>query len=474
MTETSASLESTGADVDLTELRATVTGPVLGPTDVDVVPELAGFNLAVEHEPVGVVGATGAADVAAAVRWAAARRVPVAVLATGHGDWSHRGALIVNLRRLDSVLVDAEARTATVGGGVKWAGVVEAAAPHGLAGLTGSSTDVGVVGYTLGGGMGPFARRHGLACDLVRRMQVVTGDGTIREVGPAADPALFWALLGGKDVAGIVTEMQFGLVEMPRLYGGGVFYDGADAATVLHAWRAWAPTLSEDTTTSVAILRLPDLEMLPPPLRGRTVAHLRVSHLGSEESGVELMAPMRALATPIMDMVGEMSYPEVDAIHMDPPDPRPSWATGAYLSDVDAGTVDALLAAAGPQHDLPLFMVELRHLDGASSRATAGCVGRGGARFALGVVAPMVPELRDVVPAVGFGVLDALAPWGTGTVPINWASPQTLRACPAGGWAPEDRDRLAEVAHRCDPAGVLAGARHGLTVTVPGPRRPGY
>lgn len=448
--------------IGLDDLRAAVAGPVLEPGDVAVVTELAGFNLAAEHAPVGVVGATCAEDVAAAVRWAAAHGVPVAVLATGHGDWSHRGSLIVTLHRLDAVAVDPVTRVATVGGGVKWARVIEAAAPHGLAGLNGSASDAGVVGYTLGGGIGPFVRRFGLASDRVRRMRVVTGDGAIREVSARAEPDLFWAMCGGKDVAGIVTEMEFELVEVARLYGGGLFYDAADVPAVLDAWRRWAPTLPEETTTSVAILRMPDLDMAPPPLRGRTVAHLRVAHLGTAASGAELLAPMRALATPIVDAVTEIPYTAIDAVHMDPTDPMPSWATGAYLADVDEGTVDAVLDAAGPQRDVPLVLLELRHVDGAAVRASGGCTGTAGARFAVGLVAPLPPELRDVVPGVGLGILAALAPWGTGTVPVNWASPQTLEARPGQAWTDPERTRLDGIARRYDPAGVLARRRYGL------------
>ncbi len=456
------SVETTppGAASALAELRRAVLGPVHGPGDVEVVTELAGANLAVEHAPAAVVGATGAGDVAAAVRWATDRGLGVSVVATGHSDWSHRGRLVISTRRMDAVHVDPDTRIATVGAGVKWARLVEAAAPHGLAGLNGSSTDVGIVGYTLGGGLGPFARTHGYAADRVRRMEVVTGDGVVRDVTADSDPELFRALLGGKDVAGIVTEMAFELVEMPRLYGGAVFYDGADAATVLHAWRTWAPTLPEEMTTSIAVLRVPDLDTVPPPLRGRAVVHLRVAHLGSADSGRALLAPMRAVAAPIVDTVGEMSYTEVDAIHLDPTEPMPSWATGAYLTDIDEGTIEALLAVAGPQLTLPLILVDLRQTDGAAMRGTAGCMAR--APYTLGVVAPFPAELRGVVPAVGHAVVEALAPWATGRVPANWAAPQTLGLRSDAVFGPREAERLAAVVRRLDPAGALGADRFGV------------
>lgn len=459
MTELTAPSTSATTDrIGLDQLRRTVSGPVWDPGDVGVVAEIAGFNLAPVHEPVAVIGATDAEDVAAAVRWARAHDLGVGVMATGHADVAHRGTVIVSTRRLDRCDVDPVARTVTVGAGVKWARVLEAAAPYGLTGVTGSSSDVGVVGFCSGGGVGPMIRRFGLGSDHVRAMQVVTGTGEIREVGRGDE--LFDAMLGGKDAAGIVVEMTVELVEVARFHGGAIFYDGADAPTVLHAWRAWQARLGENTTTSIAILRMPDLEAAPPPLRGRTVVHLRFWHLGPETEGRAILAPMREVATPIVDMVGDLPAAAVDAVHCDPTDPMPSWVTGGYLREVTAETIDTILAVAGPQHELPVIVVELRQTGGQALRGTQGVAAR--APYAVGVVAPMVPELADVVPAIGLGLVDALGRWSTGTVPVNFASPETIAARPGACWTDDGRARLAAVVARTDPDAVLGGRRLGL------------
>lgn len=461
MTELGAPTAAVDQDDALAELRRTVAGPVLGPEDVEVVAELAAYNLGPEHAPVAVVGATGPEDVAAAVRWAAARGIRVGVFATGHSDVAQRGTLVVTTRRMDRVDVDPVTRRAIVGAGVKWARLVEAAAPHGLAGLNGSTTDVGVAGYVVGGGVGPFARKYGYASDRVRRVQLVTGDGAIREVTAASDPELFDVVLGGKDAAGIVTEVEMELVELSQLYGGGLIYEAADIPAVLHAWRAWAPTLPEETTTSVAILRAPDIESVPPPLRGRTVAHLRVAHLGSAEEGRELVAPMRAVATPMMDMLDVMPYAAIDGIHLDPVDPMPAWADGRFLTDLDEAGVDAVLALAGPDQQLPLFLVELRHIAGAVQRGTRGVVARD-ARFLAGVVGPFPPELRAVVPAVAAQLLDGLAASAASQTSLNWINPAVAAARPELVWTPATRARIDAVRRRVDPAGVFGGAGLGL------------
>ncbi|WP_018335146.1 FAD-binding oxidoreductase [Actinomycetospora chiangmaiensis] len=455
MTELAAPIT---ANDDLVELRRGVSGPVWDPGEVEVVTELAGFNLAPVHEPVGVVGATDAHDVAAAVRWARARDLGVAVVATGHADFSHRGTLIVSTRRLDRCDVDPAARTVTVGAGVKWARVLEAAAPNGLTGVSGSSSDVGVVGFCTGGGIGPMVRRFGLGSDQVRSMRVVTGEGEIRDL--TRGDAHFDAMLGGKDAAGIVVEMTVELIEVSRFYGGAVFYDAADAPAVLHAWRAWQARLGENTTTSIAILRMPDLDAAPPPLRGRTVVHLRVWHLGPEIEGLEILAPMRRVATPIVDLVDERPSAAIDAVHCDPTDPMPSWITGGYLREITRETIDTVLEIAGPQRELPVVVVELRQTGGQALRGTQGVAAR--APYAVGVVAPMVPELATVVPPLGLGLVDALARWSAGTVPANYASPETITARPGACWDDDGRARLAAVVARTDPDAVLGGRRLGL------------
>jgi hypothetical protein len=180
--------------------------------------------------------------------------------------------------------------------------------------------------------------------------ELVTADGELRTVTADSDPELFWAIRGGKGNLGIVTALEFRLYAVPALVGGGYFFAGRDAAAVLHAFRAWAPTLPEEASTSVAVLRLPPLEELPPPLRGRTVVHLRFLYAGDDpQAGAALVAPMTAAGEVLLGGVGPMPPTALDAVHMDPTDPMPGWEKGVLLADLTAETVDALLAAAGPR-----------------------------------------------------------------------------------------------------------------------------
>ena len=169
-----------------------------------------------------------------------------------------------------------------------------------------------------GGGMGHLARRHGFAADRVRAIELVTAAGEVTTVTAQSDPDLFWALRGGQGSFGIVTALEFDLVPVPRFYGGALFFTGADIEPVLRAFGAWAPTLPEEVTTSVALLRLPPSDDVPPPLRGTVSLALRFGFAGAPAEGAALLAPMRAVATPVLDSIGPMSYAEVDRIHMDP------------------------------------------------------------------------------------------------------------------------------------------------------------
>ena len=452
-------LAPTFTDADLVELRRSVAGPVLTAGDDGLAAEVAAWNVAVQHTPAVAVGATCSADVVAAVSWAVAHGLKVAVQATGHGPVRDAaGALMVTTHRMQGVFIDPGTRVARVQAGVQWATVMRAAAEYGLAGLCGSSSGVGVVGYTLGGGMGSLGRLHGFAADHVVAAEIVPADGRLRRVTADSDPELFWALRGGKGNFGIVTALEFELVPVPSLFGGGIFFAADDAPAVLHRFRQWAPTLPEEVGTSIAILRLPPLEELPPPLRGQPVVHLRFAYTGVDHAEAErLLSPMKAAGTILLGYVGPMRTDEMDGIHMDPVDPMPFWDKGMLLAELPEEAVEALLEAAGPQVDVPLIMVEIRLMGGALGRPAAvpnAVAGREGA-FSMMVLGPGVPELAEVVPAVGKGVLAALMPWCARGVLTNFLGDVTGPDEVLNAWPTDAQQRLVAVKRAVDPAGVF-------------------
>ena len=438
------------------QLAHQVAGEVLDGADPAAAAETAGFNTSITHRTAVVVTARSAADVAAAVRAARDAGLKVTVQATGHGAVAPAvGTVFVSTRAMSAVHVDPATRVARVEAGVRWRQVIDAAAPHGLAPLSGSSSGVGVVGYTLGGGMGHLARRHGFAADRVRAIELVTAAGEVTTVTAQSDPDLFWALRGGQGSFGIVTALEFDLVAVPRFYGGALFFTGADIEPALRAFGAWATTLPEEVTTSVALLRLPPSDDVPPPLRGTVSLALRFGFAGEPAEGAALLAPMRAVATPVLDSIGPMSYAEVDRIHMDPTEPMPAVTRGTLLTGLPDDLLDALLAVAGPGVDVPLALVELRLMGGALARPATipnSVAGRDGA-FALTVVAPAPPPLAAVAPVVTSHVVDAVAPWTTGSSLVNFLG----QGAPDSAWAPEDLDRLRRVKAAVDPRDVFGG-----------------
>lgn len=451
----------------LAALRADVLGPVLVPGDEAYAAEISPWIASTVHTPEVVVGATCAADVAAAVRFARAHRLSVSVQATGHGATTAiRDGVLVTTHRMTHVHVDPDRATATFGAGTKWAAVLAESAPHGLAPLLGSTTDVGAVGYSLGGGLGPLGRKYGFAADAIRSAEIVTGDGALRTVDASDDTGLFWALRGGKGNVGIVTSLEVALVPVARLYGGSLFFDGADAATVLHAWRVWTATLPEEMTSSIALLRLPDMDAFPPPLRGRLSVHLRIAYVGEACNGEKLVDQLRAVATPTLDMVRDMPFAECDSIHMDPVDPTPAHEGGRLLAELPAEAIDALLAVAGPDVDVPLIFAEIRHMGGALARqpeVPSAVAGRNAA-FSLFALGPMVPGLEQVVPAVVGGVVGALAPWHATERLINFLGADMDPASVAAAYPADVAARLQGLKGRFDPDGLF---RHGAALPSP-------
>ena len=441
--------------VSLDDLRSRIFGTVAEPHEPAYAALATPWNVAVEMRPAAVVGVRCAEDVREAIRFAREYGMTVGVQATGHGAIaSIAGHLLIATRGLDEVTVHADERWARVGAGVKWQRVIEAAAPFGLAPLNGSSSDVGVVGYTTGGGVGPMSRTFGLAADRVRAFEVVTGDGELRRVTPDLHPDLFFALRGGKGAAGIVTAVEFDLLPVPTFYGGALYFDGADVPAVIERWRVWSKALPEQATTSFAIFQLPEAPAVPPPLAGRMTIAVRFLWVGDEDEGAHLLDEMRAVAPVILDDAAVKPYAAVDSVHADPVDPMPVTDPAMLLRDFPDEAVARLLELAGPGSNSPQILLEVRQLGGEYARPGAhpSAFVHRDARF--GVLAVGIALDPRVLPHA-HELFAALGDWDTGGIWPNFGPPHD----PSTARRAYDADtlmRLAEVAERYDPDGVLA------------------
>ncbi len=322
--------------------------------------------------------------------------------------------------------------------------MITAAGRYGLAPLNGSSPAVGVVGYTLGGGLGPMARTFGYAADRVRRIEVVTAAGERITATPTDNIELFWALRGGKAGFGVVTTLEFDLLPVERLYGGSLVYRGAAAVAVLDAWRDWTTRQPETMTSSVALLRIPDL-----------VVAIRIAFIGPIPTGERLVRPLRMITPPLRDTVRPMPYPAVAEIHADPTEGSAYRERSLLLDDLDPAAVASLINEAGPDSGNRDLMIELRHLGGAIARPPdePSAVGHRDAAYSLSTVTPAGAEST---------VLDALLPWGGGTDGrprryINFLGGMITAQDVAECYPPETLARLAEVRAHHDPTGLFRG-----------------
>jgi hypothetical protein len=453
------------APLDPSELRARVTGDVVLPGDADWDAARLAWNLAVDQHPAMVALPETAADVAAIVSYAAAAGLRVAVQGTGHGAAARGGELsdsiLLKMERMRGIEIDSANRSARVEAGVVWAEVAGAAAEHGLAALAGSSPDVGVVGYTLGGGLSWLGRRYGLAASNVLSVEIVTAGGEIRRIDADTDPDLFWAVRGGGGSFGAVTAIEFALFPVAEVYAGIMLWPIERAGEILHAWREWTTDMPDEMTTVGRLLQLPPIPDIPEPFRGRSFVAIQAFFLGAEAAGAELIAPIRALG-PEIDTVATISTAVLQHVHMDPEHPVPGVGDGMLLDELPAAAIDALVAAAGPGSGSPLLSVEVRQLGGALGRPAAGggAVSHLDADFALfGIGVAMSPEMGAAVAAHTGVVREALSPWEAETTYLNFAE----RDVPAERiFGPYTNHRLRAVKTAYDPADLFR-SNHPVT-----------
>jgi FAD/FMN-containing dehydrogenase len=420
----STSNTATGRARDI--MRSAIAGELLFPGDHGYDNARGAWNLTVDQRPSAIVLAQSSADVVRAVRLAHLRGMRVAPQGTGHGSVPLdrlEGALLLKTSQMRRVTVDPVSRSVRAEAGAQWQDVTVPAASHGLAALAGTSPNVGVTGYTLGGGIGWLARRYGLAANSLTAAEIVTPDGRLARVDADHEPDLFWAVKGGGGGVGVVTALEMRLYPVRALYAGALFFPIGRSSEVLHAWRAWTDGLPDELTSVGRLLRLPSVPGVPEPLRGRAFVIVEAAYIGEALAGAALIAPLRQLG-PELDTFATIPPPELQKLHMDPEQPVPSEGDGALLADAPARAIDTIVGLAGPDADTVLQSVELRHLGGALARDDpwGGAQARIGARYAMfaGGITP-TPELGAAVRSHAQAMKDALTPWRSGYDYFNFA-----------------------------------------------------
>jgi hypothetical protein len=444
-------------------LQSRIAGQVVTASDPGWDEARLAWNLAVDQRPAAVVLAESATDILETVRFARDNGYRIAPQGTGHGASAlslETDTILVKTARMRGVSVDAGARRARAEAGAWWLDVCEPAAEHGLVPLHGSSPDVGVVGYTLGGGMGWLARSHGLATNSVLAVELVTADGRLVRADAENEADLFWAVRGGGGSFGVVTAIEFALYPLTEIYAGTLFFAADRGGEVLHAWRDWVDTVPEEVTSVGRYLTFPPIPDVPEPLRGRAFVVVELAYQGGEADGNALVAPLRALQ-PEMDTTALGPASVLRMLHMDPPKPVPGSGDGMLLADAPAEAIDAMVAVAGPGSGSPLLSVELRHLGGELARPKAGngalaSLDAGFAMFAIGITA--TPEQAAAVDGHVDVVKDALARWAAGSDYMNFVE----RPAGSARLFPETTyGRLRRIKAEADPAGLFV-ANHPI------------
>jgi FAD/FMN-containing dehydrogenase len=335
------------------------------------------FNLLVDQQPVAVAFPTDEREVAAVVAHARAARVRVAPQATGHNAGplgSLSGTLLLNTSKLTGVEIDAAARIVRAGAGAKWQDVVPQLSQLGLAALHGSAPDVGIVGYSLGGGLGWLGRRYGLQCNSVTAIELVTADGDLIRTDHIHEPDLFWALRGGGGNFGVVTAIEFQVYPVEELYAGAMFFPFERATEVFRTWNELRPELPDELTSWATVVHFPDLPFLPDPVRGASFAIIFAAFLGDERDGADLLSPIRALG-PVMDTLAMVPPAALADLAMEPPEPMPYLSTHNTVGEVPGNSLEDVLAVVGPESGIIAF--QLRDMGGALTVAPDGAGARG-------------------------------------------------------------------------------------------------
>jgi FAD/FMN-containing dehydrogenase len=445
---------------DFSELS--IRGRIATPSDSDWDEARQAWNLAADQQPSAVALVESADDVSKVVRFATENGLKVAGQGTGHGAMPLGpldDLILIKTERMRGV--DIESDKARAEAGALAEDVAEAAIGQGMCSMPGTSPNVGVVGYTLGGGLSWLGRKYGWACNRVSAIELVTADGEARTVDATSDPDLFWALRGGGGGYAIVTALHLELLPIAEAYAGALIFPAEVGVEAVRRYRDWAATAPEEAGSIVRLLDLPPIPDIPEQLRGQKLVAIAAAHIGSKEEGERVIAPLREIGEPVMDTFDQVPAPGLTRIAMDPEPAVPALGHHAVIGELPDEAIDAFYEASGPESGSPLLLAELRHLGGALARPAdnGGALHKLDGEFVmLGIGMLMDPAMRDPIDGQLDKLADAMKPWAVDGGYYNYAErPADVQAImPA-----ETTERLAHVKRSWDPDNLIR-ANHSV------------
>jgi hypothetical protein len=451
----------TTASQDLAPLRSAVSAPVFGPGDDGWDSARQAWNLTADQQPAAVAFADGPDDVAALVNFARERGLRVAAQGTGHSARALGpldGVVLLKTERMRGVSVDPGARRARVEAGVLGGELGPAAGEHGLTALGGSSVDVGVVGFAVGGGIGWLSRKHGLTCNTITAAELVTAEGEQVRADADQNTDVFWALRGGGGDFGVVTALELELFPIDRVYAGSLMWPAEHCKEILPAYLEWLRTVPDELTTGIRFLYLPPIPEVPEPLRGVPVIDVTGAFIGAAAEGAALLDPLRSLATPLIDGWDQIPVAGLSRINGDPEQPAPGLTHHTVVGELNADAANAFIEVVGPDSGTPLLGAATRHLGGALANAPAGAGALGaveGEHVIAGVGLVMAPEMASPISTALDAMVAAMEPWATGADYLNFAD----RPSDASkAFDHRTLERLREVKAAVDPDGLFVAA----------------
>jgi len=356
--------------LSIPELRSSIKGQVILPGDAEYDGARTIFYGGFDRRPAMIVKVADTADVARVIALARETGLELAVRSGGHSNAGHSvtdGGILLDLSNLRALNIDVEGRTAWVEPGLTAGEYTTAAYAHGLVTGFGDTGSVGIGGLTLGGGVGYLVRKFGLTIDDLRAADVMTADGELLHVNSESHPDLFWAIRGGGGNFGVVTRFHFRLHPIDSVVGGMLFLPATPE--VIASFIAEAESAPEELSTIANVMPAPPMPFLPADYHGKLLIMAMLVYVGDVEAGERAIAPFRALATPIVDMVKPMSYPEIYPPEEGTYHPIAVGRT-MFLDQIDRSVAETIL------HYLPtstgtMAVAQLRVLGGAMARVPA-------------------------------------------------------------------------------------------------------
>jgi FAD binding domain len=443
-----------------------IRGRVATAADEDWDEARQAWNLAADQHPDAVAFVESADDVAKVIGFAHDNGLKVAGQGTGHGAvplGPLEGTILIRTVRMRHVQVTDD--SARVEAGVLAEELGLAAHEGGRSFLPGTSPNVGVIGYSLGGGLSWLGRKYGWACNRINSIELVAADGEPRAVDGATDPELFWALRGAGGGYAIVTALHVELVPVTEAYAGTLLFPAEVAADGLRRYRDWTAELPDEVASILRFMNLPPIPDIPEPIRGKKLLQIAACVIGSQEDGEKALAPLREIGEPVMDTFDKVPSTALSRIAMDPEPPVPALGHHMTLGELPDEAIDTYVEVAGPESDSPLLLAEVRHLGGALARPAenGGALDKLDAEYvALGIGMLMDPNMREPIDAQLDKMMDAMKPWSAEGGYYNYAE----RPCDVDAILPEQTCRhLAQVKRSWDPDDLIR-ANHSVALAT--------